>query len=544
MGELGKLIVRIAADSTQLVSGLNSVQKTVSSFATATNKILGVIGFTLTAKAVFDLGKQAIELGDQLNRLSVQTGMTAGELARLKFAAEQSDTSLESVVGTFRFLSKNMNEAANGSAEAQALFRNFHVEFQNADGTLRSYNDVMLEVADRIKNTDNETLILAEGQKLLGRGFAQTIPFFKQGSEALKAYFKEFEKFGLSDKEMTEFAKSADELKDAWNKLTTVFQYFVVRVMTPLIPKMEEFTEMVANADWAGYAQNIQVLADAFGALSGHVQSAVEWLQKYSPLAAAARFAGTLAGGGTVEDAARAAGDTDLLSREEEMRQAMENPIDLGEVHTGPAGGDNGTGITQGNKMGFLDEMKAKMEELKTSWGNLNKSIVDTWVSTVEGIATGFGNGLARVIVDGEDFGQMFKSLWKDIAKQVIAEITAIIVKLIALQVIQMATGFGGGGGGGGFFKKLFSFRDGGAIAARDGLFSAGGMGYTGPFGEGGINAILHPGEVVTPIDKLFDFMKASSGNKFHIEIQGGQNDPQTIAEKVILEVERKMRRP
>ena len=44
----------------------------------------------------------------------------------------------------------------------------------------------------------------------------------------------------------------------------------------------------------------------------------------------------------------------------------------------------------------------------------------------------------------------MFTNLWKSIKRQVIAEITAIIIKLIAMRVIQAATGFFGGGALGG----------------------------------------------------------------------------------------------
>lgn len=550
MGELGKLIVRIGTDTKELVSGLGSAQKSIKGFADSANKILAIVGFSLSAKALFDLGKATIELGDKLNKLAEQTGMSAASVAKLKYAAEQSETSIEAVVGTFRFLTKNMNEAKNGSSEALELFRNFHVEFKNGDGTLRNYKDVMMDVADRIRNTSDQAVMMANSQKLLGRGFMETIPFFKQGSEGLKKYFEEFNKFGLSEEKINSFAKNADALKDKWNKLTTAFQYMLVEVLTPMIPKMEAFTDYLVNTDWKSVAAGITGVAEAFEKVYGWVKLGADTIGTW--VAGMSQTLGTLAGGGSMDDAGKASGDVwdKYLDRNAGGLGSPENPVDLGTVSSvagGEQNGEKGQGITSGST-GMFDSIKAKMEELKTTWGDVNKQVGELWGATMEQITGGFGTAVADMIVDGKEFSESMKQLWSDIAKSVIAEIVKIIAQQIVLFGWQVLTGTVGSGNLMPSSKKKFFFFDKGGFApeARNGMYKAanGMFSQTGPFGEGGIPAIYHPGEVVTPIDKLFDLIKATSGGSHQITIYGGQNDPQTIAEKVILEIERKGRRP
>tara|TARA_Y100000401_G_scaffold59526_1_gene47223 strand:+ start:827 stop:3175 length:2349 start_codon:yes stop_codon:yes gene_type:complete len=93
-----------------------------------------------------------------------------------------------------------------------------------------------------------------------------------------------------------------------------------------------------------------------------------------------------------------------------------------------------------------------------------------------------FGDGIASVIVDGENFKDSMKNIFKNMAKQVIAQIVAIITQLIIMRTLMatfmptgtMGAGFFGGensilgnlGSGirkvGKAFKKLSPFADGG----------------------------------------------------------------------------------
>lgn len=554
-GDLGSLIVSIGTNLKDLDKGLNQAQKTITGFQQSANKILGLIGFSLTASAFVQLGKSTIEYGETLHKLALQTGMTASEIAKLKYVAEQSETSVEAVAGSFRFLSRAMAQAGAGNAEAITTFAKFHVEFKNADGTLRNYNDVMMEVADRIKNTSNDTVVLAEGQKLLGRNVLQVLPLLREGADGIKKltdHYSEMQrKIGLTDTEINKFAKDSDSLSDAWKDVWTAFQFMLIEVMTPLIPKMKEFTDLLVRANWAALAEDIMAVADAIGKVWTFLTNATQLGPLGRLVAGASQFAGTLAGGGNIGDAFQAAGGG-IMNPQGALQQQLgsqQNPVDLGTITAGggaPGAGGDKQGID--STLSMFDRIKEKMTELKAEWGDVSKSISEVWKGTMDQIATGFGTSVADMIVDGKDFGEAMKEMWKDIAKTVIAEIVKIIAQQIILFTWQTITGTVGSGNlvPGGGKKFLGIFREGGMMPqAREGLLSAPGMRFTGNMGEAGFPVVVHPNEVISPIDKLFEFIGSMRGDSITVNAHGrAADDPQLLAQLVQLEGDRQRRRP
>ena len=553
-GSLGKLLVSIGTDTKDLATGLGQAQKQIQGFQQTANKVLGLIGFSLTAGALMDLTKKTIEYGDQLNKMSEQTGLAASEIAKLKYVAEQSDTSLEAVAGTFRFLSRAMNEAKNGNAEAIQTFSRFHVEFQNADGTLRNYRDVMLDVADRIHNTSNQTVVLAESQKLLGRNVQQVLPLFKEGSEGIRRMTGEYEamqkKIGLTDAQINAFAKNSDALGDSWKSLSTAFQFMLIEVLTPLIPKMEAFVKVLTDTDWKSIGDGLSGVVGFFA----DIAKSIDWIAKN--LVAESDLFGMIFG----KKASQAAAGTGPETEFPQLAGGSTPPqtVDLGTITVpgGPApspaavpstqgigGPGEGNGLTQI----FGGEVQKKMDEFKASFKSLNEEVGKIWGDTVKQLSTGFGTAMADSIVDGKNFGDAMTQVMKDLAKSVIAELTAWIAQLVILFVWQTMTGTTGAKAGGGFMKRILGFKEGGAILqARQGLlYGANGFAATGNMGEGGIPAVLHPNEIVSPIDKFFDAIHSMGSNQFVFNVTGAAaDDPQMLAELVAVETDRRRRRP
>ena len=549
-GNLGKLLVSIGTDTKELSSGLGQAQKEIQGFQKTANKVLGLIGFALTATALVDLTKKTIEYGETLNKMSEQTGLAASEIAKLKYVAEQSDTSIDAVAGTFRFLSRAMNEAKNGNADAIQTFSKFHVEFQNADGTLRNYKDVMLDVADRIKNTSNQTLVLAEGQKLLGKNVQQVLPLFKEGSAGIRRMTSEYEamqkKIGLTDAQINEFAKNSDALGDSWKTLSTAFQFMLIEVLTPLIPKIEAFVKVLTDTDWKAVGDNLSGVVGFFG----DIAKSIDWIAKN--LVAESDLFGMIFG----KKASQAAAGTGPETEFPQLAGGSTPPqtVDLGTI-TVPGGPAPETPSTQdiggasGNAFGqiFGGEVMKKMDEFKASFKSLNEEVGKIWGETVKQLSEGFGSAMADSIVDGKDFGESMKQVMKDLAKSVIAELMAWVAQLVILFTWQTLTGTSGAAAGGGFMKRIFGFKEGGAILqAREGLlYGANGFAATGNMGEGGIPAVIHPDEIVSPIDKFFDAIHSMGSNQFVFNVTGAAaDDPQMLAELVAIETDRRRRRP
>src|SRR4030095_616960 len=97
-------------------------------FAAAGIAIVGA----LTGMAV-----AAANYGDKLLDASKRTGASVEQLAKLKFAAEQSGASFEDVSTGLRILARNMDEAATTSAKQAKVFQDLGISIKSASGSLR-----------------------------------------------------------------------------------------------------------------------------------------------------------------------------------------------------------------------------------------------------------------------------------------------------------------------------------------------------------------------------------------------------------------------
>lgn len=554
--ELGNLIIKISTDVSDIKKGMEKAKKDTDSFGKSIANTFKAIGAALVVREVVQFGKEIIELGDQLNTLSKKTGLAASQIAALRFAASQSDTSIEAIAGNIRVLAKNMDDAARGNEAAREVFKRFHIEYSNGDGTLRNYRDVLVEVADRISNTKDKATALAAAQQLLGRNAQETFNFFEQGGEAIRKLEERYFSLGASRDEIDKLAKQADELKDSWDEVSKQFEIVGMKVMIELMPHIKELADWMLEKDWTKFTDFLGSIvnlatdvADTFGQIVG-------WMEQMSGLMSGKTFeevygkqpGGILDG----EDAGKIAANRKQIIDSVyggkdpgagKISQLPDTPatkldevlVTASPLGSGPAGA-TGQGIDAAAK---IKETQNALEKLAESWKDVNKQITDSLANTLEAITSGFGSAIAEVIVDGKDFGEAMKELWKDIAKQIISEIVRIIAQLIILHTWQTLTGTQGAGGGG--IRKLFGFDKGGVIGARNGLVSGGGAFETGHQGEGGIPAIVHPGEIISPIDKFFDAIQKSGPKNFNITVNGN-TDPALLSQMLALEIDRKSR--
>ncbi len=111
------------------------------------------------ASATVGLGvavKGAIDHADALSKASQKAGVTTESLSRLAYAASYSDVSLDGLTGGLGKLSKSLADAAgNSKGTAATAFRALGVSVTDANGKLRSSDDVLKDVADRFSRLED-----------------------------------------------------------------------------------------------------------------------------------------------------------------------------------------------------------------------------------------------------------------------------------------------------------------------------------------------------------------------------------------------------
>ncbi|MCZ2498136.1 hypothetical protein GN316_15330 [Xylophilus sp. Kf1] len=190
-------IVITGADRSQ--EAIESAKRGLSSLASKAGELPGK--FTAIATAVAGVVatlqvKQSIDVLDKLDEMAEKTGIATETLSGLRYAGEVAGTTFEALTTGLRKLSLHMAEAAGGGKEATALFKAFGVEIQNSDGSLRSQEQVLLDLADKFAGYEDGAGKSAAVQKLFGKSGEDMIPILNKGREGISALTAEAKGLG------------------------------------------------------------------------------------------------------------------------------------------------------------------------------------------------------------------------------------------------------------------------------------------------------------------------------------------------------------
>lgn len=229
--------------------------------------------FTLAAGAVgFSLSQMMskfLSVGDGIDKASIRIGVSAERLQSLRYAANLSGASAETLDKSMAKLNENMAKAAAGKNEELAsLFKKLGISLKDANGNLRNAADVMPQFADAIKrNTDaglRARMMIAafgeEGQRL--------VPMLEGGSGALQEMEDRAKRLGLVMS--GDDVKAAAALGDRFSELGMVFDSFgntlsakIAPVLTPIIDELVEFIAKNKEAFAGRVSQAVAQFAQA-----------------------------------------------------------------------------------------------------------------------------------------------------------------------------------------------------------------------------------------------------------------------------------------
>lgn len=249
---LGELVVTIGGNAEKLFKTLADSDRAVKTTGKEMGELTTLIGKTFTfacqAAAIIGLGsliKGALEAAQQLNVLSQRTGVSVEQLSLLKFVAEQTNTSIESVATGLKNLSRKMFEASEGTADAVQLFEKLNISVKDSNGNLRNAEDVLLEVADRFKTLKNDTEKTAIAVQLFGRQGTELIPILNLGSEGIRELEERAKSLGLQL--TTKNAKAIEELDNSFKEFKASVGGLALEVGTVLLPVLTLLVEVLKS---------------------------------------------------------------------------------------------------------------------------------------------------------------------------------------------------------------------------------------------------------------------------------------------------------
>ncbi len=218
-----------------------AVQTTLKNMATQMQVLGGIITGAFTA-----IVYKSAELGDKIDDLTKRTGVSAEELSRWGYVAEQNGSSLDQMALALKNLYTRMDEASRGAEQYKEVFDRLGISIYNTNGSLKSGTQMIPEIADKIANLSSEV----EQSAILADLFGQRVgpdllPMLQMGSGGIKVLADEADRIGRTMSGET--AKALGDFNDSITALKASLGGLAAQFVEALVPALQPLVQQVTN---------------------------------------------------------------------------------------------------------------------------------------------------------------------------------------------------------------------------------------------------------------------------------------------------------
>lgn len=173
--EVGNVKLRAVSEQfKQLGTNLTNAGQAMVPLSAAGAAVAGSLGI---------LAVKSGQAADDLNTLSKVTGVSTQQLQLYKAGADLVDVSVETIAKSQQKLTKSMSSASGGTGKQAEAFKKLGVSVTNADGSLKSSDQVFNEVIKALGGVSNETERNALAMTLMGKSAMELNPLIEDGGK-------------------------------------------------------------------------------------------------------------------------------------------------------------------------------------------------------------------------------------------------------------------------------------------------------------------------------------------------------------------------
>lgn len=522
---------------------LTAVNKTKAAFDKVTRGLKGVgsvagkasmgvakVGLAATGAAVglALFTKKSFDYIDTLGKTASRTGIATDTLQAFQLAAIESGTTIEQTQKGLEKFARSIGDAGRGLKTQADIFRDLGVEIKNQDGSLRTYEEILFDVAEGLGELGSEAERATALANLFGRAGIQFSEIFRDGADGIQTFIDRANDLGIIlDKDTI---KGVEKFNDTVSVIKLQIGAFANNITSAFVPALQLIAEKVgatitANKDAAGGFQTLgqtiavsilEAIRTAIIAIDSFIDNTKERFMEFANTKIGKTIFGDIADESTkinakiqestkyLEDLQKALERDDKLFfdiNKGSISGVFEIGAEIAKVRTSIIEMNEqlyGADIAKSPALEYIDNLIAAVESgvgssdkffesLKGGLtDNLNplqvfKATLEDVEKTMQTTAVSTMKKFEDAIVDGLKNGKLE---FKNFATYVVEQLARIAIQQMVLKPLTGAFG---------------SFFDG-----FGNLFSADGGGYTGMGnraggvdGKGGFPAILHPNETV-----------------------------------------------
>jgi hypothetical protein len=332
------LKIDIEARYAQFQDALNAIQRDTKKAAGSMSRDFGSlkgalagVGAAVSVGGIAAMVKANIDAADSLRDLSQETGVAVETLGGLGFAASQAGGNLESIADAAGKLNKSISGAAGGNKQFGDAFKALNIEIKNANGTLKTADQVLVEIADKFAGYADGPEKAALATRLLGKAGAEQISLLNEGGRALQQNIEFYKRYGGVTQETSD---KADAFNDTLGKLNLIGGSFGRTLAAELLPALQAVAEALLRAkeNGDGFESWAQRAGGVIKGLTGLAVSGAYAFEQYGiKLGAVAAKATALSKGDFKSIKLIGEGETEDLDKAREAYDRLS-----GEIKNGP----------------------------------------------------------------------------------------------------------------------------------------------------------------------------------------------------------------
>lgn len=256
-------VILKAQDDTK--GAFNSLNNNLNQLKTAAKALVAALAF----KDVIDSTNQ---LGQQIDMLRDNLGISAQEASRLNYAARVMGTSAEEVSASFGALNRKLIDQMPLIAQGKSDFDKWGVAAKNAQGNIVSFPELINNVRDRLRTLPPGLERSGAAMDLMGRSGRQLLDLMTLTDAQFKSLAQEAQDLGLIFDEAG--VDSMEDFQHNLNRLNLEFDALKLQLGQAIMPLLRSLVQWIRQNSGVfkqfgevakGLAGTAKVVADALG---------------------------------------------------------------------------------------------------------------------------------------------------------------------------------------------------------------------------------------------------------------------------------------
>jgi len=237
---IGEAVLTIGLDDSAVTKGMKGIGASLKQHSKAIGMGMTAVGGTILAIGATSV-KAFAEMGDEVHKMSLRTGIATESLSRLKYAAELGGASLSTVEKGVKRMASTLQDAKDGLATSVDAMDALGLSAEEFDGL--DAEQAFMKMAGAVAAIEDPLTRSALAQDVFGRAGTEMLPMLSEGAEGLMAMMEQAEKFAVvMDKDAAEAAaKLTDQmtqLKGGFQKIQGAIAEKLIPILIPLIDKI------------------------------------------------------------------------------------------------------------------------------------------------------------------------------------------------------------------------------------------------------------------------------------------------------------------